>query len=113
MCINLIQTFIIKNIYDLIVNTIFILFQSTEEEDEKLIRILHKQRQHKEQFLNEMSQAPPCEISESSRGPSNAMTQSYHFKTQTSPQKQEVDMSMSTSCIVPSKIMYESGNAQL
>ncbi|KAG8189048.1 hypothetical protein JTE90_025483 [Oedothorax gibbosus] len=82
--------------------------QSTEEEDEKLIRILHKQRQHKEQFLNEMSQAPPCEISDSSKGPSNAMTQSYHFKTQTSPLKHEVDMSMSTSCIVPSKIMYES-----
>ncbi|CAL1273947.1 unnamed protein product [Larinioides sclopetarius] len=78
--------------------------QSTDEEDEKLIRILHKQRQHKEQFLNEMSQV--SETSEISTVPTNSMTQSYHFKTDTSPKNQEADMSAST--IVPSKIMYES-----
>ncbi|KAF8778803.1 Centrosomal protein of 97 kDa like protein [Argiope bruennichi] len=78
--------------------------QSTDEEDEKLIRILHKQRQHKEQFLNEMSQV--SEASEISTTPTNSMTQSYHFKTDTSPKNQEAEMSTST--IVPSKIMYES-----
>ncbi|GFY55862.1 centrosomal protein of 97 kDa [Trichonephila inaurata madagascariensis] len=81
--------------------------QSTDEEDEKLIRILHKQRQHKEQFLNEMAQVPQSEISEAPTGSSISMTQSYHFKTETSPKNQETEMSASSN-IVPSKIMYES-----
>ncbi|GIZ01915.1 hypothetical protein CEXT_496981 [Caerostris extrusa] len=60
--------------------------QSTDEEDEKLIRILHKQRQHKRTvFLNEMSQVPLSETAETPTASSSSMTQSYHFKTDTSP----------------------------
>ncbi|XP_054718626.1 centrosomal protein of 97 kDa-like [Uloborus diversus] len=82
--------------------------ESAEEEDEKLLHILHMQRQHKEQFLNEQSQVLHSEASAVSRPETiSSMAQSYHFKTDTSIKTNETDASMSSN-IVPSKIMYES-----
>nr|XP_042903146.1 centrosomal protein of 97 kDa isoform X2 [Parasteatoda tepidariorum] len=84
--------------------------QSAEDEDEKLLRILHKQRQHKEQFLNEMSQSQIIHSEASNIAKlqnKNSMTQSYHFKTETSIKGPETEVSENIN-IIPSKIMYES-----
>ena len=66
------------------------------------------QRKHKEEFLNKMSQSLHIESTEVSRPDDiNPMAQSYHFKTETSGKSNEAEMIPSN--VVPSKIMYESG----
>lgn len=67
------------------------------------------QRQHKEEFLNKMSQSLHVESTEVSRPEDiNPMAQSYHFKTETSGKSNEAEMTLPSN-VVPSKIMYESG----
>lgn len=67
------------------------------------------QRKHKEEFLNKMSQSLHIESTEVSRPDDiNPMAQSYHFKTETSGKSNDAEMTLPSN-VVPSKIMYESG----
>lgn len=67
------------------------------------------QRQHKEEFLNKMSQSLHIESTDINRSDdNNLMAQSYHFKTETSGRSNEAELTLSSN-VTPSKIMYESG----
>lgn len=71
------------------------------------------QRKHKEEFLNKMSQSLHIQSTEVSRPDDiNPMAQSYHFKTETSGKSNEAEMTLPSN-VVPSKIMYESGEFPL